>query len=259
VRKHLSRLKGGRLALAAQHTRLVTLMISDVVGDDPAVIASGPTVADPTTCAAALAVLERYRVLLPQRIRDDLARGLLETPKHLPPSDVAVIARPRDALDTAKRLAQAAGLAVLDLGDRCEGFAGTVAQQHADLAGRIAAGQGPVAPPCLILSGGELTVRVVGAGRGGPNTEYALGLAAGLPPGAWAIAADTDGTDGTADAAGAIVRPDTLSRALALGLRPADFQARSDSAAFSGPWPTWWKPGRPHKRQRLSRNSHTGQ
>ena len=230
VRKHLSRLKGGRLA-AATRGRIVTLIISDVVGDDPAVIASGPTVADPTTCADALAVLTRHQVPISAAVREGLATGMFESPKTLPTADVRIIARPRDALAAALAFARKSGIAVLDLGDAVEGEARRVAVEHAGLVDRIRRGEAAVSPPCLIVSGGELTVTVGGEGRGGPNTEYALALAAQARD-VWAIAADTDGTDGNAGAAGAFVRPDTAVRAAKAGLDPAASLKRNDSAGF---------------------------
>ncbi len=230
VRKHLSRLKGGRLA-AATRGRIVTLIISDVVGDDPAVIASGPTVPDPTTCADALAVLTRYRVPFSDIVRAGLAGGAFESPKSLASSEVRMIATPRDALDAGIAFARNAGLAVLDLGDAIEGEARKVAADHARLIDRIRRGEADVAAPCLIVSGGELTVTVGGEGAGGPNTEYALALAA-QDRGVWAIAADTDGTDGNAGAAGGLIRPDTLTRAAQAGLDPVACLGRNDSAGF---------------------------
>jgi glycerate 2-kinase len=232
VRKHLSAIKGGRLA-AATPARVVTILISDVVGDDPSVIASGPTVPDPTTCADALAVLRTHDIAIGESVRTALLSGLLETPKQLfPPAEVILAARPKDALAAAGAAVRAAGLAVLDLGDACEGEAVAVATQHAELVGQIRAGRGPVCAPCVILSGGELTVRVRGNGRGGPNTEYVLALAAALNglPGVWALAGDTDGMDGNSGAAGALCAPDTLARAQAAGLSVPAALSENDSA-----------------------------
>jgi len=235
VRKHLSAIKGGRLAATAGSARVATLAISDVVGDDPATIGSGPTAADPTTCADALAILARYEA----EISDDIARALrdgrLETPKELPQSHtLQIVARPQDGLAVAANLARRHGLAVVDLGDSVEGEARTVAQVQANLARRIAAGDGPVARPCLIISGGEATVRVQGRGRGGPNTEYALALTLALAgtSGISALAADSDGCDGKATAAGAFVMADTLARAGRLGLDPMVALEANDSATF---------------------------
>ncbi len=234
VRKHLSAIKGGRLA-AATPARVVTILISDVVGDDASVIASGPTVPDPTTCADALAVLRTYDIAVAESVRIALESGSLETPKHLrPPAEIVMAARPKDALAAAGAAARRAGVDVLDLGDACEGEAVAVAAEHAGLVARIRAGQGPVRPPCVILSGGELTVRVRGNGRGGPNTEYVLALAAALNglPGIWALAGDTDGMDGNSGAAGAICGPESLARAQAAGLSATAALSANDSAGF---------------------------
>ena len=234
VRKHVSRIKGGRLAFAAWPARVETFAISDVPSDDPSLIASGPTVADPSTCADALAILGRYAIAIPERIERALQDGELESPKpgdpRLARSRFTLVGAPKDALAGAARLARASGLEVVDLGDRVEGEAAVVAAAHAELALRLA-GHGL---PAVILSGGELTVTHAAAGAGGPNREYALALALALGgrAGVWALAADTDGIDGTADAAGAIVSPDTLARAAALGLDPAAHLARHDSGGF---------------------------
>jgi hydroxypyruvate reductase len=236
VRKHLSALKGGRLA-AATPARVVTILISDVVGDDPTVIASGPTVPDPTTCADALAVLRTYDIAVPESIRAALQANTLETPKHLlRPAEIIMAARPKDALAAAGAAARAAGLNVLDLGDACEGEARAVAAEHAALVARMRAGLDPVRAPCLILSGGELTVRVRGNGHGGPNTEYVLALAAALggTPGVWALAGDTDGMDGNSGAAGAMCGPDTLTRVQAIGRSAAGVLSDNDSAGLLG-------------------------
>ncbi len=240
VRKHLSRIKGGRLALRARPARVVTLAISDVPGDDPAVIGSGPTVPDPATLADARAVIARYRIDVPASIVRALDDPANETPK---PGDTAfasasyaLIARPVDAFVAAEKAVRAAGYECVMLGDRIEGEARTVAAAHAaqalDLqrAGRRA----------VILSGGELTVTIAGKGRGGPNQEYALALAMALrgAPGIAALAGDTDGTDGgggtASDPAGAAIDPATLRRAAANGLDPAHFLANNDSTGFFG-------------------------
>jgi len=224
VRKHLSRVKGGRLAVAAAPAQVVTLVLSDVPGDDPSFVASGPTVADRTTLAAARAILARYRIVPPAGVAAALADPANETPPPDAPGlaggVVRVIARARDALDAARALAEGQGCRVTDLGDRLEGEARALGAAHAALARQLAA----EGARHLILSGGETTVRVVNpAGRGGRNLEYLLGLALALEgaPGIHAIACDTDGIDGTGDNAGAIVTPDTLARARALGLDPA--------------------------------------
>ena len=207
VRKHLSAVKGGRLAAAAAPASVFNLIISDVVGDDPAVIASGPTLPDPSTCLEALAVLDKYRIPIPESIRMALKAGRLETPKNIATSiSTRIVARPLDALAAAAAYAVRQGLGVWNLGDRCAGAARDGATDQAALVRDILAGRGPVAPPCVVLSGGEFVVTVQGNGRGGPNTEFALALAAELDglAGIWALAADTDGKDGAAGAAGAI-------------------------------------------------------
>ena len=234
VRKHLSRIKGGRLALAAWPARVEAFAISDVPGDDPSLIASGPTAPDPSTCGDALAILRRHAVDLPLDVERGLSDGTFESPKpgdpRLERSRIRIVGSPADALAAAARLARETGLEVVDLGDRVEGEAAAVAASHARSALQI----GRTARPTVILSGGELTVTHAGGGSGGPNREYALALAVALggANGISALAADTDGVDGTPDAAGAIVAPDTLSRAAALGLAPVDFLGRHDSGGF---------------------------
>ncbi|MEQ8701584.1 MAG: DUF4147 domain-containing protein, partial [Bauldia litoralis] len=236
VRKHLSAIKGGRLAAAAHPARVVTLAISDVVGDDPAVIGSGPTVADPSTLADARAVLAKYGIELPSAVADQLA-GDDETPKpgdpRLTGSDYILCARPADALAAARERAADAGVMALDLGDEIEGEARDVGRAHAQAALRLAA-DGAVRKPLVILSGGETTVTVTGGGKGGPNTEYLLGLALALDgaPGVWALAGDTDGQDGSEPNAGALVAPDTLARARGLGLDAAALLAGNDAWGF---------------------------
>ena len=234
VRKHLSAIKGGRLAALAAPAAVVTLIVSDVIGDDPAVIASGPTVADPTTCADALAVLKRYHVEVPGHIAQALARGELETPKQLPSSTLHIIARPRDALAAVTAHASARGFAVHDLGDARAGEARDEAKSQAALVRSILAGEGPVKPPCVILSGGELTVTVDGKGRGGPNTEFALAFAAACEDlnDVWLLSVDTDGQDGASGAAGALVQPGLIRRARERGLNPEKALADNDSATF---------------------------
>lgn len=238
VRRHISLIKGGRLAAAAHPARLLTLAISDVPGDVPAAIGSGPTVADPTTLADARAVLARYGITPPDGIARALTDPANETVKPGDPvlasSRYEIVARPQASIEAGARLAIAAGYRAEVLGDALEGEARDVARNHAELA--IAArrrGQ-----KVAILSGGELTVTVKGRGSGGPNQEYALGLAIGLEgePGICAIAGDTDGIDGGGgaadDPAGASVFPDTLARARALGLDPAAMLADNDSTAY---------------------------
>jgi hydroxypyruvate reductase len=238
VRKHLSRIKGGRLAARAHPARLLTLAISDVPGDDPAVIGSGPTVPDPTTLADARAVVAKFRLDLPDSVARALNDPANESPKPGDPafagSEFRLIARPLDALRAAEALARQAGYECVVLGDQLEGEARDVAQAQAERALALRA-EGRKA---LILSGGELTVTMRGKGRGGPNQEYALALAVALKgvDGIAALAADTDGTDGGAgdasDPAGAYIDSTTLARALALGLDPAAFLADNDSTGF---------------------------
>jgi len=228
VRKHLSAIKGGRLAAAAAPARVVSLLISDVPGDDPAIIASGPTVADPSTVADARAILERYGIDAPAAVRAHLAAAADETPKpgdpRLASAETHIIARPQDSLEAAAAAAQQAGITPIILGDAIEGEAREVARAMAETA-RQAAREHQT--PCVLLSGGETTVTVRGQGRGGRNAEFLLALAIALDgaPGIFALACDTDGIDGSEDNAGAIITPDTLARAAALGLDP---QARLD-------------------------------
>ncbi|MBX9908471.1 MAG: DUF4147 domain-containing protein [Beijerinckiaceae bacterium] len=238
VRKRLSRIKGGRLALAAAPARLLTLAISDVPGDEPTAIASGPTVPDPTTMAQAREIVSRYGLDLPQAARALLEDDASETPKPGDPafagSEFRIIARPADAIAAARAAAEAAGYGVHDLGADCEGEAREVAAAHAALALELkVAGR-----RACILSGGELTVTLRGQGKGGPNQEYGLALALALKgePGIVALSGDTDGTDGgggeASDPAGALVDPTTLARAAALGLAPAQSLAENDSTGF---------------------------
>lgn len=242
VRKHLSAIKGGRLALMCAPARVVTLAISDVPGDDPAVIASGPTVPDPTTCADALRILDRWRIEVPEAIRAGLAEGRFETPKpgdpRLPAHELHLIATPQQSLQAAAALARAAGIEAHILSDEIEGESHVVGRVHAALVRAGLRHGAPFRPPCVLLSGGETTVTVrergEHAGRGGRATEFLLGCALALQgePGAWALAADTDGIDGVEDNAGAIVTPDTLARAASLGLSAADALARNDAYPF---------------------------
>ena len=238
LRKHLSRIKGGRLARHAYPAQLVTIAISDVPGDDSAVIGSGPTVPDPTTLADARSIVAKYELGLPASVMRALEDGVNETPKPGDPafagSRFVLAARPADALAAAEAAVRAAGYECVSLGDRVEGEARDVAVEHAALARQLRA-QGKRA---VILSGGELTVTISGQGRGGPNQEYALALAMALVgmPGVAAVAADTDGTDGGAgsasDPAGAFVDGETAERAKARGLDPAAFLADNDSTGF---------------------------
>jgi len=243
VRKHLSRIKGGRLAAACAPAQVVTLTISDVPGDDPSVIASGPTVPDRTTCADAWAILQRYKIDVPAAIEAALKAGALETPKPSPQWDqqpVHLIATPQQSLDAAAELARGAGLNVYVLSDEIEGESREVGKVHAALARAAAHGKGPFQKPCVILSGGETTVTIrkqvpgTPKGRGGRAGEFCLGLAVALQAqtGVWAIAADTDGIDGIEDNAGARVSPDTLARAEAQGVKAADCLDRNDAYGF---------------------------
>ena len=235
VRKHLSAIKGGRLAAAARPARVVTLAISDVPGDDPAVIASGPTVPDPTSYADVRALLARYGIEPAPAVAARLAAAEDETPKpgELPDAAFHMIATPAMALERAAAVARAAGLAPLILGDALEGESRDAGTLMAGIARSVRHHGHPLRAPALLLSGGETTVTIGRgpAGRGGRNTEFLLGLAVALTgeAGIWAIAGDTDGIDGTEDAAGAIITPDTLARAKAKGLDPRAVLSAHDS------------------------------
>ncbi|WP_332813371.1 glycerate kinase type-2 family protein [Ramlibacter sp.] len=246
VRKHLSRIKGGRLAAACAPARVVTLAISDVPGDDPSTIASGPTVPDATSCADAVAILQRYAIDVPGAIMSLLEQGAMETPK---PDDavfaghaVHLIATPQQSLEAAAAAARAAGLAAHVLSDEIEGESREVGKVHAALARAVARHGQPFARPCVILSGGETTVTVrrppagSAPGRGGRAGEFCLGLAQALQgqPGVWALAADTDGIDGMEDNAGAFVGPDTLARAAAAGMKVDAHLQRNDAYGYFG-------------------------
>ncbi|MBT8005100.1 MAG: glycerate kinase [Rhodospirillales bacterium] len=232
VRKHLSAVKGGRLAVAAHPATVVTLAISDVPGDDPAVIASGPTVADPTTLADARAVVDKYKLEVSPTVMDCLNNPAMETPKPgdsgLSKSSFALISTPAEALQAAAKYAEKEGVRAVVLGDDIEGEAREVAGDHAHQA--LQSGQ----EKRVLISGGETTVTLTGTGRGGRNAEYLLSLAIELDghPGIWAIACDTDGIDGSEDNAGAILRPDTLARAKNLGLDAGAMLANNDAYGF---------------------------
>ena len=242
VRKHLSAIKGGRLAALCAPASVVTLLISDVPGDAPEVIASGPTVADATTCADALAICQRYGIALPRAAQAGLVSGAFETPK---PGDavfadhqVHMIATPQQSLEAAAAVARAAGIEAHILSDEMEGESREVGKVQAALARAVARRGQPFAKPCVILSGGETTVTVKSkGGRGGRATEFLLGCAIALQAesGVFVLAADTDGIDGVEDNAGAIVTPDTLARAAAQGLKAPDFLDRNDAYNFFAP------------------------
>ena len=239
VRRHLSAIKGGRLAAAAHPAKVVSLLISDVPGDDPAAIASGPTVPDPTTFADAQAILARYGIEPPEAVKAHLARAVEETPKpgdpRLATAETIIIAKPQASLEAAAEVARRAGVAPLILGDSLEGEAREVGRVMAGMALQVRQHGQPLPAPCVLLSGGETTVTVrAKGGRGGRNTEFLLGLAAQLRglERVWAIAGDTDGIDGSEENAGAIVTPDTLERARAVGLNAAERLAANDAYGF---------------------------
>ena len=235
LRKHLSAIKGGRLAAAAAPARVVTLAISDVPGDDPAVIASGPTVPDPTTFADARALLARYAIDPSPAVAARLAQDEDETPKPgaLPHAEFRMIATPAMALSACAQEARRLGLTPLVLGDALEGESREMGIVMAGIARSIATHATPLPAPALLLSGGETTVTIGSGpyGKGGRNTEFllALAIALGGRQNMWAVAGDTDGIDGSDDAAGAIVTPDTLARAQAAGLDPRAVLAGHDS------------------------------
>jgi hydroxypyruvate reductase len=239
VRKHLSAIKGGRLAAACAPARVVTLLISDVPGDDPAVIASGPTVPDPTTCADALAILKRHGIDIPDQVRAALEAGRLETPKPGDPvfrgNEVQLVATPQQALEAAAKAAADAGFRAHILSDEIEGESREVGKVLAALGKQVARRGQPFPAPCVILSGGETTVTVRSrTGRGGRATEFLLGAALALDgePGVYLLAADTDGIDGIDENAGALVTPDTLARARAKGLNPREMLDGNDARSF---------------------------
>ena len=237
VRKHLSRIKGGQLAAAVHPARLLALMISDVPGDDPALIGSGPTVADASTAQDALAILAKWNIDVPPSVLVALAQGsgvVAAGDPRLATTENRVIAAPRQSLEAAATLAGEAGLDVRILGDRIEGEARDVAQAQAAVAIGIQLLMKPADHPVLLLSGGELTVTRRGSGVGGPNAEFMLAMAIALngAPGVHAISCDTDGVDGAAEVAGAFIGPDTLAQAKALNIAPQAILASNDSHTF---------------------------
>jgi hydroxypyruvate reductase len=253
VRKHLSRIKGGRLAVACAPARVVTLTISDVPGDDPSIIASGPTVPDASTCLDALAILQRYGIELPPALRAALESGAMETPKPGDPiftgHEVHMVATPQQSLQAAADAARASGIKAYILSDEIEGESREVGKVHAALARAVAHKNQPFEKPCVILSGGETTVTMrphaAGAdksshsqsGRGGRAGEFCMGLALALQGqcGVYALAADTDGIDGIEDNAGAYVAPDTLARARARGMKLDQYLDRNDAYGYFEP------------------------
>ena len=238
VRRHLSGIKGGRLAAACAPAKVVTLAISDVPGDAPGDIASGPTVPDPTTCADALRIIAKYAIELPNGVREILESGEGETPKPgdetLPPLDFHLIAAPQASLEAAAVVAREAGIKPYILGDSLEGESRDMGVIMAGIARQVATRGQPFAPPCVLLSGGETTVTVRGHGRGGRNVEFLLALAVALRGHAkvHALAGDTDGVDGAEEIAGAIIDPTTLERAFAKGINPAERLADNDGHGF---------------------------
>ncbi|HBR97721.1 MAG TPA: glycerate kinase [Gammaproteobacteria bacterium] len=238
VRRHLSAIKGGRLAQACYPARVINLMISDVPGDDPTDIASGPTVPDPTESEDARAMRDRYRITVPDAVTQCLNSAAAESVKpgaaELPRIDTHIIATASTALQAAQQHAEAAGIPTLILGEHIEGEARDVAKVLAGISQQIQHGNGIAHAPCLLLSGGETTVSVRGNGRGGRNVELSLALALALrgTPGIHALAGDTDGIDGIDDNAGAYISPDTLQRAEQQGLHPQAYLDNNDAHSF---------------------------
>jgi hydroxypyruvate reductase len=238
VRKHLSAIKGGRLAVAAYPAQVVTLVISDVPGDDPSTIASGPTVGDPTTYAEAREIIDRYGIPAPAAVLAHLERGCEETPKpgdaRLARAHTRIIAAPQLSLEAAAQIAASFGITPVLLGDSIEGEAREVGRVMAGMARSVVRHNQPVRSPCVLISGGETTVTVRGDGRGGRNVEFLLSLLVGLEDvqNVWAIACDTDGVDGSEEVAGAVIGPDTHTRAAALDLAPKAYLAANDGHRF---------------------------
>ena len=238
VRRHLSAIKGGRLAAACHPAKVVTLLISDVPGDDPRDIASGPTVADASTCADALDIVNRYGIALARNLREVLESGAAESVKpgdpRLTGHSVRMIATPQMALQAAANIAEQAGIKAYVLGDSIEGEAREVGKVIAGMALQVARRGQPFEPPCVLLSGGETTVTIKGKGRGGRNVELLLSAAIALhgEPGVYGLAGDTDGVDGQEEIAGAWFSPDTLERAFASGIRPLESLDRNDGHGF---------------------------
>jgi hydroxypyruvate reductase len=238
VRRHLSAIKGGRLAAACHPAHVVTLLISDVPGDEPFDIASGPTVADPSTCRDALEIVRRYGIALPPNVRQVLGSGAGESVKpgdpRLAGHEVRFVATPQMALEAAARVAEEAGVAVHILGDSLEGEARDVGKVMAGMALQVARRGQPFRAPCILLSGGETTVTVRGQGRGGRNVEFLLAAAIALrgEPGVYGLAGDTDGVDGQEEIAGAWLSPATLQRAFDRGIRPMQSLDENDGHGF---------------------------
>ena len=245
VRKHLSAIKGGRLAASLHPAKLVTLMISDVPDDDPDVIASGPTVPDPTTYTDAMDIIKRYGITEPRKAIERLQQGLegmnttvSETPKPDDPcfenTEAILIATPQRSLEAAAKIALQNGITPVILGDSIEGESSQVATVHAGIAKQIIRHGQPVKKPCVLLSGGETTVTIKGSGRGGRNAEFSLALATALNgiEGIHCLAADTDGIDGSEDNAGCFVSPSTLQRATDIGIKAKDYLANNDAYSF---------------------------